>query len=138
MALKASGSYAVKKWNEVTYREISPTMKMTRASVEYAFAGEIEGKAAVEYVMFYSYSDPKDQHKSTASYVGLIRFEGSVSGKSGSMVWEDNGTFEGGAAKSSLRIAKGSGTGQLEGISGTGSYLANQDGCRIELEYILN
>jgi hypothetical protein len=85
--------------------------------------------------MFYAHVDPKDQHNSSASYVGLIYFEGTVLGKLGSFVLEDNGTFEAGAAKATLRIAKGSGTGQLNGIYGTGKYLANQMGYHIELEY---
>ena len=133
--MKAKGTYTVKKWEEVTYQQITPEMKTTKASVEYAFSGEIEGKASVEYLMFYSHFDPKDQHKSSASYVGLIYFSGTLLGKSGSFVLEDDGTFEGGAAKSALRIAKGSGTGQLEGIHGTGMYLANLEGYRIELDY---
>ncbi len=108
---------------------------MTMASVEYGFTGEIEGKGSVEYLMFYSHVDPKNPHNSSASYVGLIYFDGTLSGKSGSFVLEDSGTFEGAAAKSTLRIAKGSGTGQLDGIYGTGMYLANQDGYHIELEY---
>ena len=108
---------------------------MTKASVEYAFSGEIEGMASVEYLMFYSHVDATDQHKSLASYVGLIYFEGSLIGKSGSIVLGDDGMFENGGAKSSLRIAKGSGTGQLEGIHGTGMYLANLEGYRIELDY---
>jgi hypothetical protein len=133
--MKAGGSYTVKKWKEASYRQISPDMKMTKASVEYTFGGEIEGTAFVEYLMFYSRFDPKDPHKSSASYVGLIYFEGTVKGTPGSFVLEDNGIFEGGTAKSSLRIAHGSGAGQLAGIHGTGMYLANREGYRIELEY---
>ena len=94
--MKARGTYTVKKWEETSYQQISHEMKMTKASVEYAFSGEIEGKASVEYLMFYSRFDPKDQHKSAASYVGLIYFDGTLSGKSGTFVLEDNGTFEGG------------------------------------------
>ena len=133
--MKAKGTYTVKKWEELCYQQLTPEQKMTKATVEYALTGEIEGKASVEYLMFYSYSDPKDQHKSSASYVGLIHFDGTVLGKSGSFVLEDNGTFESGAAKAALRIAKGSGTGQLVGIHGAGMYLANQEGCHIELEF---
>ncbi len=133
--MKAKGTYTVKKWEELSYQQMAPDKKMTKASVEYNLSGEIEGKASVEYLMFYSHSDPKDQHKSSASYVGLIYFDGTLLGKSGSFVLEDNGTFEGGVAKAALRIAKGSGTGQLEGIRGIGMYLANPEGCHFELEF---
>lgn len=135
--MKVKGTYSVKKWEESTYQQISPTMKLTRASVEYEFSGEIQGKASVEYLMFYSYSDPKDQHKSAASYVGQMRFDGALKGRSGTFVMEDNGKFEGGAASSAIRIAGDSGTGGLEGISGKGMYRATKDGCLFELEYTL-
>jgi hypothetical protein len=133
--MKAKGTFTVKKWEETSYQQITPEKKITKASVEYGFSGEIEGKASVEYLMFYSQSDPNDQHKSSASYVGLICFDGALLGKSGSFVLEDKGTFEGGSAKSTVRIANDSGTGQLEGIHGTGMYLADREGCQIELEY---
>ncbi len=132
--MKAKGTYTVKKWEEASYQQITSEMKMTKASVEYILSGEIEGKASVEYLMFYGHVDQKDQHKSTASYVGLIYFDGTLLGKSGSFVLEDNGTFEGGTARAALRIAKGSGTGQLKGIHGIGMYLANRDGYHFELE----
>ncbi len=133
--MKVKGTYTVKKWEESAYQQITPEKRMTKASVEYDFNGEIEGKAMVEYLMFYSHFDTKDQHKASASYVGLIYFDGTLSGKSGSFVLEDNGMFESGAAKSILKIAKGSGTGQLDGIQGNGIYLADKEGCHIELEY---
>src|SRR5689334_15952733 len=119
------------------YQQVAPDKKLTKASVEYGFSGEIEGKGRVEYLMFYSHFDEKDQHKASASYVGMIFVEGTLSGKSGSFVLEDNGKFEKGSAKSTLRIAKGSGTGQLTGIEGNGVYLANREGFHIELEYNL-
>lgn len=133
--LKAKASYSVKKWEEGTYRQISSEMKMTKASVVYEFSGDLRGIASVEYLMFYRHFDPNDQHKASASYVGLIHFEGNLSGKSGSFVLEDNGTFEGGSANSSLRIAEGSGTGALKDIHGTGRYVANKDGFHLELDY---
>jgi uncharacterized protein DUF3224 len=133
--MKANGTYTVKKWEETTYHQMTPEKKMTKASVEYGFTGEIDGKGLVEYLLFYSHFDPKDQHNASASYVGIIFFDGALSGKSGSFVLEDNGTFESGTARSTLRIARGSGTGQLDGIYGTGLYVANREGFRIELEY---
>lgn len=131
----AKGTGLVKHWEETTYEQISPHMKMTKASVEYAFEGEIKGKALVEYLMFYRYYDPKDPHKSSATYVGLIAFTGQLSGKEGSFVLEDNGNFEDGTASSALKIISGSGFGALKDIGGTGKYRANQTGYHLELDY---
>lgn len=135
--MKAQGTYTVKKWVENTYDQISPEMKMTRASIEYALSGEIEGIASVEYLMFYRHVDAKDQHKSSASYAGLLRFNGVVAGSQGSFVMKDDGTFEGGTAVSALRVCEGSGTGSLAGITGTALYRAGQEGYHFELEYKL-
>jgi hypothetical protein len=135
--MKAKSSYTVKKWEEATYREISSEKKMTRASVVYEFKGDLAGSGHVEYLMFYRHFDQADQHKARASYVGLIYFEGNLLGMEGSFVLEDTGTFEGGAASSSVRISEDSGAGKLKGIHGSGSYLADKDGFRIELDYAL-
>lgn len=132
--MKAKASYSVKKWEEVTIREIAGPMKITKASVIYQLSGDLEGNASVEYLMFYRHFDPKDQHNSSAMYVGLIHFDGIVFGKSGAFVLEDLGSFEAGTANSRLRIAEGSGTGGLKGIHGTGFYKANVDGYRLELD----
>lgn len=135
--MKAVATYKVNKWEEHTYQEIPPGMKMTKASVEYGFSGDLDGAGRMEYLMFYSWYDPKDPHKAKASYVGLIGFEGKLAGKRGTFALIDNGKFEGGSADSTLVIAEGSGTGALKGIQGTGFYRANQEGFRLELDYRL-
>lgn len=108
---------------------------MTKASVKFEMSGDLTGKASVEYLMFYKHFDANDQHKASAVYTDLIRFTGSVNGKTGSFAMQDNGNFEGGTAKSDLQIISGSGTEELKGISGTGNYIANQNGFNLELNY---
>ena len=85
--------------------------------------------------MFYSHFDAQDQHKAAAEYVGLVRFNGAVGGKSGSFVMQDTGSFEQGTASSALQIVEHSGTGELKGIKGKGSYQANKEGFRFEVDY---
>jgi hypothetical protein len=135
--MKAKATYLVKKWEENPYQQISSQMKMTKASVEYAMSGEISGTVLTEYLMFYKYFDDKDQHKSSASYVGLMRFVGSMQGKEGSFVIQDNGAFDNGNAISTLHIMAGSGMGSFEGIQGSGRYFADQNGAQFELDYNL-
>jgi hypothetical protein len=135
--MKVNGTYTVKKWEENPYEQISSEMKMTKASVEYLVSGKIVGNVLVEYLMFYNYFDQNDQHKSSAIYIGLMRFVGNMQGKEGSFVIEDHGTFENGLASSSLQIIAGSGMGEFKGIKGTGRYSANKNGTQIEFDYIL-
>jgi len=133
--MKATGSFSPTKWDEKTRVQISSEKKTTQASVTLKFTGEIEGEASVEWLMFYKYSDEKDQHKSSATYVGLIRFEGKVNGKSGSFVMEDRGTFDKGALNAELAIFPESGTGELESITGSAKYTTSEKGITFELEY---
>lgn len=133
--MKARSTYTVKKWEENIYDQISPEQGMSKASIEFEMKGELEGKASVEYLMFYKSIDPNDQHNSLAVYTGLMRFTGKVNDKTGSFVMEDHGTFEKGTANSTLEIISGSGTDELKNIKGTGNYIANQEGFRLELDY---
>lgn len=135
--MKATATFTPRRWDEKTHDQVSPSTKMTRASVEYQYSGEMHGEGAVEYSMFYSSYDEHDPHKAAAEYIGLIKFTGTLNGKAGAFVVEERGAFEAATAKSSLRILPGSGTGQLVGISGTGTSVATPKSCRIEFEYRL-
>lgn len=132
--MKISGTYKPTKWDEKPYDIIEERMKATKASIEFAFAGDIEGVANVEYLMFYPSFDAKDPHKSQAQFVGLIRVVGKLKGKAGSFVMSDNGTFKAGAVQSKISIIANSGTGELASISGSGWHKADQSGCAYELE----
>ncbi len=135
--MKAIATPSPVKWDEKPYDQMPAPMRMTKASVEFTFKGQMEGRGQTEYIMFYKEFDDKDPHKATARYVGLTRFQGTVNGKSGSFVYEEQGVFEGGMAKSSLTIFAGSGTDGLKSISGSGTTSATQKGSQFELNYEL-
>jgi len=135
--MNAKATCSPTKWDEKPYDQISPSSRMTKATVEFAFKGEMEGTAFVEYLMFYESYDEKDPHAATAAYVGLMRFKGSFGGKKGSFVAEERGIFKGGAASSALTILEGSGTEELRGISGTATGSATQQGATYEFDYKL-
>ena len=132
--MKLSGTYSVVKWDETPIRPDSDGMRSTRASVELLFAGDIDAKALVEYIMFYTKFDEKDMHNSQAKYVGHIQIVGNVKGKVGSFAMTDSGSFQGGLASSQVEIIASSGTGDLSKTSGFGSYQADSQGCKWELE----
>ena len=135
--MNAKASCSPTKWDEKPYDQISPASRMTKATVEFAFKGDLEGTAFVEYLMFYESYDEKDPHAANAAYVGLMRFKGSVNGKKGSFVAEERGTFKGGMASSSLTLLRGSGTEELSGISGAATGSATQQGAAYEFDYKL-
>ena len=132
--MRLSGSYVPKKWEEKPYDLIEGRMKATKATVEFAFSGDFEGIASLEYLMFYTTFDAADSHKATAEYVGLMRLVGTLKGQAGSFALTDAGAYSGGAARSTLRVVAGSGTEALSRISGGGSYRADAEGCQWELD----
>lgn len=135
--MKAQGICSVTKWDEKDFSELPHEMKITRADIVYTITGNIEGKAVVQYVMFYSHFNKIDPHDSSAKYVGLIQFSGKISGKTGTFVLEDNGTFKAGCADSKISIINDSGSADLKHIRGNGWYKADKDGFHIELDYSL-
>ncbi len=135
--MKASSKFTIAKWDENPYQIISDNKKLTKAAVNFKIQGDIEGLAAAEWLMFYKNFDAKNPMIGAAIYVGLIRIEAKLIGKSGSFVLEDKGFFEAGVAKSTLEICPDSGTGELAGISGRGHLIATHNDCTLELEYLI-
>jgi hypothetical protein len=135
--MKAKGTFIPTKWDENTINQISPVKKITKASVVLDFGkdGEIFGTATVEWLMFYKFADEKDQHNSSATFVGLMGFDGTLNGKSGSFVMEDRGTFDSGGLNASLTILSDSGTGELQDIKGTAKYNSSSSKVDFEIEY---
>jgi len=114
MKTRASARFAIKSWDEKPYSEESGQPKLTRASVTKTLTGDIEGVSEIEYLMM-------DRSDGTASFVGLERVTGTVGGRRGSFVLQRTGVFEGGLAKESYSVVPGSATGDLLGLTGSGS-----------------
>ena len=110
----ASARFSIKSWDEKPYSEGKDLPKMTRASVDKTFTGDIDGEAHVEYVMMY-------RSDGTAAFVGLERITGRIAGMNGSFVLQRTGVFEDGQAKESYSVVTGSGTGELHSLRGEGT-----------------
>jgi hypothetical protein len=136
--MKATGTFKPVKWDEKTYDQITADKKLTKAAVELAFSGEIEGTASVEWQMFYRHSDDADQHNASATFTGLMRFDGTLNGKPGTFVMDDRGTFDKGVLNGAPTILPDSGTGALAGITGTARYTSSTSEVAFEIEYELN
>ncbi len=115
MKPRATAAFEIKSWKENPFNELEGAPKLVRASVHKAYHGEIEGEGTLEYLMIYNADG-------SANYFGYERVVGKIGTRSGSFVLEDKGVFEGGIAKSTLRVMPGSGTNELRGLRGEGSY----------------
>jgi Protein of unknown function (DUF3224) len=74
--------------------------------------------------------------KHAASFVGIERVSGSVGGRSGTFLLQDQGTLKGTTVSGEWFVVPGSGTGELTGLRGEGGFTAELgQGADITLEY---
>jgi hypothetical protein len=128
MSTQGTGTFQVKSWDETTLIEAPGSPKLTRASVAYGYQGAIEGEGKVEYLMVYL-------GDGTAKYVCMERVVGRIDDKSGSFVAQGGGTYSAAGAKVEWSVVPGSGTGDLVGLSGKCSYLAQGMQAEYKFEY---
>jgi len=113
----AAGTFTVAAWDENTYQELEAPAKLTKATVTFGLAGDLTGEATWDAVMCY-------RPDGTAVYTGFQRVAGRLGGADGSFVVRADGEFVDGEARSRWQVIEGSGTGDLTGISGSGSAVA--------------
>ncbi len=114
MTIHATGSFAVKSWDEKPYSEIDGQPKLTRADVVYEYHGDFEGEGSVAYLMCYSSNN-------IAYFIGYEQMTGRLGDRSGNFVLQHNGTYEAGAVKDTVTVVPASATGELSGLQGSGS-----------------
>jgi hypothetical protein len=137
MSGQATGTYAVKSWDEKTWdgrpwNEV-PGSKVTHSVVTQTFSGGIEGEAICQQLVAYS-------GDTYASFVGLHHVTGNLDGRSGSFVLQSSGTYADNAARVTWFVVPGSGTGELAGLSGQGGYTARHEdypNVPYTLEYVI-
>ena len=113
----ASGTFEIASGSEDAYHEIEDGVKLTHASGTQRFSGDIDGDGSVEWLMCYL-------PDTSATFVGLQRIEGSVGGHAGTFVMQAVGVHNGKQSTARWSVVAGSGTGELAGIRGEGSFHA--------------
>ena len=136
MTTHATGTFEFKAWDEKTWdgkvaRDIKGA-KMTHAVISNTYHGDIEGTSASQILMVYDENDH-------AVYSGLEQITGKLGGKAGSFVLQMTGKFDGGVASGDFTVVPGSGTGDLKGLQGKGSFAAqlHQNNTPYTLDYTL-
>jgi Protein of unknown function (DUF3224) len=128
-AVRANAEITVHKYEPAAYEEPSDGPTLTRIHVEESFSGEIEGDGVAEFLQ-------AGRADGSASFVGLERVTGKLAGKQGTFVLQDAGTVEGNVVSGEWFVVAGSGTGELEGLRGTGGFRANLgENAQVHLDY---
>ena len=124
--LHAAGSFDV---------ELTPqadAASFGRMALDKQYHGDLEATATG---LMLSAGSPQ---KGAAGYVAMEKVTGSLQGKTGSFVLQHNATMNGSSRELTIIVSPGSGTGQLEGISGTMTIKIAADGKHsYEFEYTL-
>lgn len=128
MSSQIKCSFKIDSWNEESFSKSEGGLELNRASVTQSYSGPLKAKSNIEYLM----TTFKDD---SADFIGIEEVVGELEGKKGSFVLSHEGTHEDGVAKSSFEIIKNSGTDELSGIQGTGSYEATHEKAEMTLEY---
>ena len=121
MTTEAKATFTVESWDEAPWDEQADLPKLTRATVEKSLSGDLEGTSTTVWLMSYGADG-------SADFVGIERVKCTVGGRAGSFVLQHIGRFDDGAARASLVVIPGSGTGDLSGLSGEGSFVADPNG----------
>lgn len=131
MSSQIECSFKIENWDETAFSKSEDGPKLNQASVSQSYSGALEASSTIEYLMT-TFLDER------SSFIGIEEIVGELENRSGSFVLNHKGTHENGVAKSTFEIIPHSGTGELEGISGSGHYEATHDHSTFKLFYEFN
>ena len=114
---KLTGTFDVSSWEEDAYREAGGEPKLTHVLGSQAFSGDIAGDGTIAWLMCY-------RPDGSARFVGLQHISGTFGDRQGSIVIESVGDHDGKTSRGTWTVVDGSGTGDLDGVAGRGSFSA--------------
>jgi hypothetical protein len=125
----ATGKINVKTYEPTPYDQPEEGPALVRIHVVEDFAGDIAGEGVATFLQVTRGEDE-------ASFVGIERVTGSVGGRSGTFILQDQGTLKGSTVSGTWFVVPGSGTGELRGLRGEGGFTAELgQGADITLDY---
>jgi Protein of unknown function (DUF3224) len=113
----ATGKINVKTYEPTPYDQPAEGPALVRIHVVEDFSGDIAGEGVATFLQTTRAEDE-------ASFVGVERVIGTIGGRSGTFVLQDDGTLRGSTVSGSWFVVPGSGTGELTGLRGEGGFTA--------------
>jgi hypothetical protein len=117
--VNASAPFTNDRYDEEPYGEADGA-EVSRVHISRTFTGDLEGSSIAELLIAKS--------EGGGGYVGHDRVTGTLQGKSGSFVFQHTGLMGPEGVTNTGTIVPGTGTGELEGVSGEGTMLADDEG----------
>jgi hypothetical protein len=123
MTRQINAAFEIASWAETPFPGGDPEgereTKLTEALVEKQYSGDVDGASTTKWLMAYA-------PDKSATYVGLEHIAGTIGGRRGALVLTHDGEFVDGVATATVRIV--SGTGELSGATGSGTFRADPAG----------
>lgn len=122
--MEARGTFTVSDWTASDYvPPINTAASVGHAQLIKTFSGGIEGRASGQF------TGALNSETGAGSYVVMESFEGTIAGRSGTVNFIHAASTHGeDRYDEMLGFVPDSGTGDLAGISGTGSIVVDPDG----------
>ena len=98
-------TFTVSKWDEKPIDD-NKRFPINIAHVEYDIDGELQGKAFVEYLLYYLDSNINDGHLATAKISGFYTLKGIYKGQQGTFTAIEQGIFDKGNLDSQEQLLK--------------------------------
>lgn len=121
MPTTTTGHFTYANWQEKELSSSASGHRLCHASVTNAFSGGIEAEeTSCEYTIAYV-------TEQTGTFTGMEMLSGQLDGRRGSLVLQQHGTFDTeGTVRCSFEIVEGTGTEELAGVTGSGSFTARR------------
>jgi hypothetical protein len=130
VTMHASGTFDVKLTPQAV--EEGADAGLARMSIDKQFHGDLDGTSKG-----FMLASSATVVKGSGGYVAMERVTGTLKGHTGSFVLQHSGTMTRGTPTLSVTVVPDSGTGQLEGITGTLTIKIDQGKHSYEFEYTL-
>ena len=128
--MNASAPFTNDRYDEEPYGEAEGA-ELSRIHISRTFSGELEGESTAEVLIAKS--------ERGGGYVGHDRITGRLQGKPGAFVLQHTGLMGPEGITNTGTIVPGTGTGELAGITGEGTMLADEEGNHtLTLDYELS
>jgi hypothetical protein len=113
-----TNTFTMKNWDEAIVDGPEDGPRFAHAHVTFEYTGIVAGTSVCDYLLYYA-SEGYEGEGQTAP--GFERITGSVDGREGSFVLRHEVGYGGRGVEGTFTVVPGSGTGELTGLTGTGT-----------------
>ncbi|TNC23176.1 DUF3224 domain-containing protein [Amycolatopsis alkalitolerans] len=123
-----TNTFTTKSWDEAIVDGPEDGPRFAHAHCTFEYHGVIEGTAVCDYLLYYPGEGPAP---------GFERITGSVEGRKGSFVIRHEVRYSRDGIRGTFTVVPGSATGELAGLTGTGTIAGAGDPMDYTFDYKL-